>query len=43
MSNVTLGLPGLPNTGRAVKVHGRWLFSHVEVESIPPPTIDVQQ
>jgi hypothetical protein len=43
MSNVTLGLPGLPNTGRAVKVHGRWLFSHVEVESVPPPTIDVQQ
>jgi hypothetical protein len=43
VSNVTIGLPGLPDTGRAKKVHGRWLFSHVESESIPPPTIDVTQ
>lgn len=43
VSNVTIGLPGMPNTGRAKKDHGRWLFSHVETESIPPPTIDVQQ
>jgi len=43
VSNVTLGLPGQPDTGRAKKVHGHWLFSHVEVESIPPPTIDVPQ
>ena len=43
VSNVTLGLPGLPDTGRAKKEHGRWLFSYVESESIPPPTIDVQQ
>jgi hypothetical protein len=43
VSNVTIGLPGLPDTGRAKKVHGRWLFSHVESESIPPPTIDVAQ
>jgi len=43
VSNVTLGLPGQPDTGRAKKVHGHWLFSHVEVESIPPPTIDVYQ
>ena len=43
VSNVTIGLPGLPDTGRAKKDHGRWLFSYVESESIPPPTIDVQQ
>ena len=43
VSNVTIGLPGLPETGRARKVHGRWLFSHVESESIPSPTIDVNQ
>ena len=43
MSNVTIGLPGLPDTGRAKKIHGRWLFSHVESESIPSPTIDVAQ
>jgi hypothetical protein len=42
-SNVTIGLPGLPDTGRAKKIHGRWLFSHVESESIPSPTIDVAQ
>ena len=43
VSNVTIGLPGLPDTGRAKKVHGHWLFSHVESESVPPPTIDVAQ
>ena len=43
VSNVTLGLPGLPDTGRAEKVHGHWLFSYVESESVAPPTIDVYQ
>lgn len=43
VSNVTIGLPGLPDTGRAKKVHGHWLFSHVESESVPPPTIDVAE
>jgi hypothetical protein len=43
VSNVTLGLPGQPDSGRATKVQGHWLFSHVEVASIPPPTIDVPQ
>jgi len=43
MSNVTFGLPGLPDTGRAKKVHGRWLFSHVESQSVAPPAIDVTQ
>ena len=42
-SNVTLGLPGLPDTGRAKKVNGRWLFEHVEVGSVAPPTLDVYQ
>jgi hypothetical protein len=43
MSNVTIGLPGQPDTGRAKKVHGRWLFSYVQSASIAPPTIDVKQ
>jgi hypothetical protein len=43
VSNATIGLQGLPDTGRAEKVHGRWLFSHVESASISPPTIDVAQ
>jgi hypothetical protein len=43
VSNVTLGLPGQPDTGRAIKVNGHWLFSHVEVASVAPPTIDVDQ
>jgi len=43
VSNVTIGLPGLPDTGRAKKIHGHWLFSYVESESVPPPTIDVYQ
>ena len=43
VSNVTIGLPGQPDTGRAKKVHGRWLFSYVESASDAPPTIDVYQ
>jgi hypothetical protein len=43
VSNITFGLPGQPDTGRARRVHGRWLFSHVESEPVPPPTIDVYQ
>ena len=43
VSNVTFGLPGIPTTGLARKVHGHWLFSYVESEPIPPPTIDVYQ
>jgi hypothetical protein len=43
VSNVTFGLPGLPDTGRAEKVNGRWLFSHAEVASLAPPTLDVNQ
>jgi len=43
MSNITIGLPGQPDTGRAKKVHGRWLFSYVESASIAPPTVDVNQ
>jgi len=43
VSNITIGLPGQPDTGRAEKVHGRWLFSHVESASIAPPTVDVKQ
>jgi hypothetical protein len=43
VSNVTIGLPGLPDTGQAKKIHGHWLFSHVQSEPIPPPTIDVAQ
>jgi hypothetical protein len=40
-SNVTFGLPGMPGTGRAKRVHGHWLFPYGEVASIPPPTVDV--
>ena len=43
VSNVTIGVPGEPNTGRAKKVRGHWLFSYVQSEPIPPPTIDVEQ
>jgi len=42
-SNVTFGLPGKPDTGRAKKVNGHWLFSHGEVASFAPPTLDVPQ
>jgi hypothetical protein len=40
-SNVTFGLPGMP--ARVKKVHGHWLFSYAESESIPPPTLDVDE
>lgn len=40
-SNVTFGLPNMP--ARARKVHGRWLFSYAESESIAPPTLDVYE
>ena len=43
VSNVSIGLPGHADTGRARKVNGHWLFSHVESASIPAPTIDVNQ
>lgn len=43
VSNTTIGIPGLPDTGRAKKVHDDWLFSYVESESIPSPTIDVNE
>ena len=43
VSNVTFGLPGQPDTGRARRVKGVWLFSHVESASVPPPTVDVYQ
>ena len=42
-SNVSFGLPGMPNTGLARKVNGHWLFSHGEVASFAPPTLDVYQ
>jgi len=41
MSNVTFGLPGKPDSGRAKKVHGHWLFSYAETTAITPPTLDV--
>jgi hypothetical protein len=43
VSTVTFGLPGMPDTGRARKVHGHWLLSYAEVASIAPPTLDVYQ
>jgi len=43
VSNVTIGLPGQPDMGRARRVRGRWLFSYVVSESVAPPTIDVNQ
>jgi hypothetical protein len=42
-SNVTFGLPGVPGSSLARRVHGRWLFSHVQGTSFPPPTLDVPQ
>ena len=35
-SNVSFGLPGMPGTGRARKVHGHWLLSYGEGMSFPP-------
>jgi hypothetical protein len=40
-SNATFGLPDTPNSARARKVHGKWLFSYSEISSIAPPTLDV--
>ncbi|MGH7744489.1 MAG: hypothetical protein ACREQ5_06660 [Candidatus Dormibacteria bacterium] len=42
-SNVSIGLPGMPGTGRVRKVHGHWLFSYAQVNSVAPPTLDVYQ
>jgi len=42
-SNVSIGLPGMPGTGRARKVHGHWLFSYAQIGSVAPPTLDVYQ
>jgi hypothetical protein len=42
-SNVSIGLPGKPGTGRARKVNGHWLLSYAEVNSVPPPTLDVNE
>ena len=42
-SNVTYGLPGVPGSSLARKVHGHWLFSHVQGTSFAPPTLDVPQ
>jgi len=42
-SNVSYGLPGMPDTGRARKVHGHWLLAYGEVNSVAPPTLDVYQ
>ena len=42
-SNVSYGLPGMPDTGRARKVNGRWLLAYGEVNSVAPPTLDVYQ
>jgi hypothetical protein len=41
VSSVTIGVPGMPDTGRARRVHGHWLLSYAEVTSVPPPTLDV--
>ncbi len=41
VANSTIGVPGMPGTGRARKVHGHWLLSYVEVTSVAPPTLDV--
>jgi hypothetical protein len=41
VSNVSFGLPGMPGTGRVKKVHGHWLLSYGEVNSVAPPTLDV--
>jgi hypothetical protein len=42
-SNVTYGLPGVPGSSLARKVHGHWPFSHVQGTSFAPPTLDVPQ
>ena len=40
-SSVTFGVPHMPGTGRAKKVHGRWLFSYAESVPVALPTLDV--
>jgi hypothetical protein len=40
-TNSTFGLPDMP--ARAKKVHGQWLFSYAESETIAPPTLDVYE
>ena len=40
-SSVTFGVPHMPGTGRAKKVHGRWLFSYAESVPVATPTLDV--
>ncbi|MFZ1906363.1 MAG: hypothetical protein WAU56_13345 [Steroidobacteraceae bacterium] len=40
-SNSSIGLPGMPGTGRARKVRGHWLLSFAIVGSFKPPTLDV--
>jgi len=42
-SNVTFGPPGVPGSSLGRKVHGYWLFSHVQGTSFAPPTLDVPQ
>jgi len=43
VSSVSIGLPGMPDSGRARKVHGHWLLSYAEIGSVTPPTLDVNQ
>jgi hypothetical protein len=40
-SNVTFGLPDMPHTALATKVHGHWLFAFAESAPVTPPTLDV--
>jgi hypothetical protein len=42
-SNATFGVPDMPHSAIAKKVHGQWRFWYAEVSSIPPPTLDVYQ
>jgi hypothetical protein len=42
-SNATFGLPDMPYTAIARKVHDHWLFAFGDFTSIPPPTLDVYQ
>jgi hypothetical protein len=40
-SNVSIGIPGQPGSGRARRFKGRWLFDYVVVGSVALPTLDV--
>jgi len=40
-SNATFGLPDMPHTAVAAKVHDKWLFAFAEFGTIAPPTLDV--